>query len=156
MSGEEREDSLPERIDRFHRLLDELEAHLDSGFFLSLIGKIVIDEKKIYTVLSELRSLRLDLKQESAKKETPAGAAPKSPFSGIAALDGVGDAVGADGRKAKLCAESMRRGADEYAAETLDNLEQTLQKMMVIIRDGKRYLEQRLSQEVKKDAPTEI
>lgn len=154
MNGDERQDSLSERIDRFHRLLDELESHLDSGFFLSLIGKIVIDEKKIYTVLSELRSLRFDLKQESAKKENPAVAAPKSP---IAALEGVGDAGGADARKAKLpSAESIRRGADEYAAETLDNLDQTLQKMMVTIRDGKSYLKQRLAQEVSKDATTEI
>ncbi len=153
-----------EGIDRFQRLLDTLESHLDSGFFLSLIGKIVVDEKKIFSVLSELRSLWFEFdairKSGATSAEKPAeidAEKTEGKDKNIQVLSQViqksagASEVAKSGGAVDGYAESVRRGADLYAAETLDNLEQTLQKMMGTLREGKKVLHQRLAQEVKEN-----
>ena len=154
--------SLEQRIGRFHSLLDALEAQLDSGFFLSLIGKIVVDEKRIYSILSELRSLRFDLNLEKEHEQVKAGeiSAKSSEPKVVSkpqptAENRVGQAADDAGQSWRE-AEYLRRGADEYAAETLDNLEQTLQKMLDTLREGKKFLRRRLEREVKEDGSTEV
>jgi ribosomal protein L12E/L44/L45/RPP1/RPP2 len=149
-----RSDSLSERIDRFHRLLDELEVHLDSGFFLSLIGKIVVDEKRIYSVLSELRALRFDLEECCKSEPARPAAAPLPPAA--AAAEPAGGTGAEDGQNAGRYAEKIKNGANRYATEVLDNLEQTLQKMMITVTEGKKHLEQRHEREVNADGTTEI
>ncbi len=159
MSGEKeiRTEAPQDRMARLRRLLDLLETHLDSGFFLSMIGKIVVDEKKIYSVLSELRSLQFDFeadqKAAAAKKEERAAAteAAKTVLPVLNEQD-----VTAGSEQERNYAMSVRRGADVYAAGVLDNLDQTLQKMMVTLQEGKKLLQQRLTQEVKRDGATEI
>jgi hypothetical protein len=149
-----------ERVSRFHRLLDMMESHLDSGFFLSMIGKIVVDEKKLYSVLSELRSLQFemesDAKSEADVKQAAREKVEAKGFGGRAPeVAGLGEG-GAAADEASRYARAMRLGAEQYATEVLDNLDQTMQKMMVTLIEGKKLLQQRLSQEVKQDGTTEV
>ncbi|HOO55972.1 MAG TPA: hypothetical protein PLN69_04060 [bacterium] len=102
---------------------------MDNGFFISLVGKVVVDEKKIYSVLSELRALRFDLEHDLEGE-----------------LEGEGARMG--------MAEELDSG--DYAVEVLDNLEQTLQKMMIAVRDKKRMFTQCPEQEVKGNGAAEI
>ena len=126
-----------EKLARFQKLLDALESHLDGGFFLSFIGKIVVDEKKIYSVLNEMRSMRIEMEAE-AEEETARAAAEK-----MASPEGAGKGdVGA--------------GAEMYALQTLDNLEQTLHKVMSTVKEGRKYLERKMEREVKEDGASEI
>ncbi|MFA6450253.1 MAG: hypothetical protein WCX65_12335 [bacterium] len=159
MEGDKKaETAANERAARFHRLLDNMEAHLDSGFFLSMIGKIVVDEKKLFSVLSELRSLQFDMEAEAkAAAEKTQSAREKVESKGFSGRAPEQGAVGAqDVEEAARYAQAMRQGADQYAAEVLDNLDQTMQKMKVTLIEGKKLLQQRLSREVKKDGATEI
>ena len=130
------------------------------GFFLSMIGKIVVDEKKLYSVLSELRSLQFEMESEAKTdvdgKQGAMGKAEAKGFGARAPEEaGLGEgAAAAD--EASRYARAMRLGAEQYAAEVLDNLDQTMQKMMVTLIEGKKLLQQRLSQEVKRDGTTEV
>jgi len=157
IENEIRTETSPDRVARLHRLLDLLETYLDSGFFLSMIGKIVVDEKKIYSVLSELRSLQFDFEADrkaAAAREEERKAAVESAKATVPVLSEPDMAAGTE--QDRNYALSVRRGADVYAAGVLDNLEQTLQKMMVTLQEGKKLLQQRLNQEVKRDGATEI
>ena len=148
-----------ERVARFHRLLDMMESHLDSGFFLSMIGKIVVDEKKLYSVLSELRSLQFEMESEAkAEADSKQGASEKAEAVGFGARapEAAGFGEGAAADEAARYARAMRLGAEQYATEVLDNLDQTMQKMMVTLIEGKKLLQQRLSLEVKKNGTTEV
>jgi spore cortex formation protein SpoVR/YcgB (stage V sporulation) len=126
-----------DNLAKFQKLLDALESHLDSGFFLSFMGKIVVDEKKIYSTLNEMRSMRIEMeaeeKEESAKQTAEKMVSPEG--------TGKGD-IGA--------------GAEMYALQTLDNLEQTLHKVMSSVKEGRKYLERKMEREVKEDGASEI
>ncbi len=155
--NEIRTETSTDRVARLHRLLDLLETYLDSGFFLSMIGKIVVDEKKIYSVLSELRSLQFDFEADrkaAAAREEERTAAVESAKATVPVLSEPDMVAGTE--QDRNYALSVRRGADVYAAGVLDNLDQTLQKMMVTLQEGKKLLQQRLNQEVKRDGATEI
>lgn len=53
------------RLIKFRRLIDAMEMYLDSGFFLSMVGKIIVDEKKLYSILSELRTLQFEMEADA-------------------------------------------------------------------------------------------
>lgn len=131
---------------RFYRLLDALEEHLDRGFFLSFIGKIVVDEKKIYSLLNELRALTpeavrhgalrgSETQSESASRPEPEQAAdPQTAVPGGMLEE----------------ADRIRKGADKYAYDVLKELEGHLQSISEVIQHGGDVLKKRMQdQEVK-------
>ena len=122
-----------EQIERFQRLLADLEAVLDSGFFISLMGKVLVDEKRIYSVLNELRML--DFATACTASGMPAPAASFRPPENA---DDVQKIAYAD-------AESIRRGANEYADKVLEDLERGLEQKLGSIKEGRRTVQSRLS-----------
>ena len=132
--------------ERFYKLLDSLEENLDRGFFLSFIGKIVVDEKKIYSVLNELRSL------DPAGLKA-AGAKSQAPVAPVSALPGdVRQVLSEAERKT----EELRAGADRYADDVLTELEDRLTRMLGTVREGRRVIRTRIGTEVNPNATAEI
>ncbi|MFH1538168.1 MAG: hypothetical protein ABIH66_04360 [bacterium] len=131
---------------RFYRLLDALEEHLDRGFFLSFIGKIVVDEKKIYSLLNELRALTPEAVRNSALRSggTQAGPVPRPETEHATAPQAAvpGDALEE--------ARRVREGADKYACDVLKELEGHLQSISEVVQHGRDVLKKRMQeQEVK-------
>ena len=136
--------------DRFFKLLDDLEENLDRGFFLSFIGKIIVDEKKIYSVLNELRSLNPEgLKAFGTKGHA---APPPEPPPKPAPTPIAPTVITPESRhlitEAEQKAVEIRDGADHYADEVLSDLEDRLTKLLTTIREGKRVLKTRNGSEV--------
>lgn len=136
------------------RALDQLEEQIDKGFFLSFINKIVVDEKKIFTIINELRSLVSEqFAQDAVPSETPSSepVLPSEPVSHdpepeflepVQALEWQQDARDLID-KARQEAEALRRGADDYADEMLVQLEDQLRGALDSIRQGRLVIEQR-------------
>jgi hypothetical protein len=135
--------------EHFYKLLDRLEEHLDRGFFLSFIGKIIVDEKKIYSVLNELRSLNPEKLKPSAEEPTAAVAPPapqpvqhQAPMAAPVMPGRVSPDVEEE-------ASAVRRGADRYADEVLGELENRLNKLVDSVQEGRNILKSRIGSEVK-------
>ena len=151
---------------RFSKTLDALEEQLDKGFFLSFINKIIVDEKRIYTIINELRSMIPDSFSgdsdgaragagrgyaESAPQRESYNFSPPAPRETIirAADDGVSEKE-ALAKAEKIISDAMgeamniRAGADEYARKVLQELEDKLAKALKVVGEGKRVLEGRL------------
>jgi len=153
---------------RFLRTLDALEEQLDKGFFLSFVNKIIVDEKQIYTIINELRSMAPD-SFDATPREEPAAtfrpAPPKEPFAappsgGFAqappqppaapekpaapsqqALQAEKEII----ERAMREAEEIRLGADEYARNVLKELENRLSKSIKSVSEGIKVLDDRLN-----------
>lgn len=129
---------------RFYRLLDELEEHLDRGFFLSFIGKIVVDEKKLYSLLNELRALTPEAVRHGALRGSEPRVTPQAAQQPAA---GPQTAAPSDALEE---ARRIRQGADKYADDVLMELEQHLQSISEVIQHGREVLKGRFQdQEVK-------
>ena len=125
--------TLKEQVEKLHRLLGGMEDLLDSGFFISVLGKIVVDEKRAFEILNGLRALDFgvepDVKTLAAAGTGP-GRAPENADEHI--------------RRAYAEAQNIRRGADEYALKTMLDLGASLEKMLGSINEGVRVLDSRL------------
>jgi hypothetical protein len=150
-------------VERFFKLLDDLEDNLDKGFFLSFIGKIIVDEKKIYSVLNELRSLAPAGLKEMATRAAPPPPPPPSPAlvqpvaPPLYAVQSISPAGAHDIiSNAEQQAAAMKQGADRYADEVLSDLEERLATLMGSIREGRRVLKTRTGSEVTPDATAQI
>ena len=121
--------SYKEQTERFHKLLGALEDLLDSGFFVSMLGRVVIDEKRAFALLNELRTLDFNVAPQAPEARTPR----KAPETADETL-----------RQAYSDAETIRRGADEYARRVLEEMELQVEKTLVSIREGQRILKERL------------
>ena len=124
---------------RFLKTLDALEEQLDKGFFLSFINKIIVDEKRIYTIINELRSMATDqfgdVRQPGRMGQGRADGgygyasapAPKPEPAAVPRPSG-GDVSAAEREAADIVdsalkeAENIRAGADEYARQVLSEL----------------------------------
>lgn len=128
---------------RFYHLLDELEEHLDKGFFLSFIGKIVVDEKKIYSLLNELRALTPEAVRSGALRGSSVQAEARAPERAAPSRADVPMSVEEE-------AARIRMGADKYASDVLKELEGHLQSISDVIQRGRDVLKNRMNdQEVK-------
>jgi hypothetical protein len=138
-----------ERLAKFRRLIDLMESHLDSGFFLSMVGKILVDEKKLYSLLSELRAVQFEM--ESDAKGASGAARTQAAGQGAPRTDGIS---AAEVTSLQSCLKDTPAG--RLDPEVLDNIDQTLQKMMVALKDMQEILQQRLTREVKQDGSAKI
>lgn len=146
---------------RFLKTLDALEEQLDKGFFLSFINKIIVDEKRIYTIINELRSMATDQFSDDRRPDrADAGAgrggfvfeppAPARPEPVEAPRMSARDVSAAEKEAADIVesalkeAENIRAGADEYARQVLSDLEQKLGKALRVVGEGKKVLDDRL------------
>lgn len=133
--------------EHFYKLLDRLEEHLDRGFFLSFIGKIIVDEKKIYSVLNELRSLNPEKLKPAANGTTAAAPAPPAPQpTPMATIPVIPGSVPPDVEEESA---AVRRGADRYADEVLGDLENRLNRLVDSVHEGRNILKNRIGSEVK-------
>lgn len=120
--------TLKEETVRLQRLLDELEDLVSNSFFISLMGKVVVDEKRLLGIIGEMR--KLDFGAVPAERETKAATAP----------EGAGDMV----KHAYADAENVKRGADEYALNLLDELSRYIERSHTSVKEGQRVLRERL------------
>jgi hypothetical protein len=148
---------------QFLKLLDELEEQLDRGFFLSFIGKIVVEEKRLFSIIHELRTLAHEVLNRP--EPPPAPPQPKGapdPAQNIRETEAAARALAeklpeSDApilEQALNEARKIRTGAKTYADEVLDNLAKTLdelidqtQKQLVQIEKGRTVLKQELEKE---------
>lgn len=128
---------------RFFHLLDELEEYLDKGFFLSFIGKIVVDEKKIYSILNELRALAPEAVRRGALNGGENAVAEPVAAKAAEAFGGRFDRTGA-GEDDDARARNIIDGANKYADDVLVNLEQHLNSIVDVVRRGRDVLHDRL------------
>ena len=159
---------MSDRKARFLRTLDALEEQLDKGFFLSFVNKIIVDEKQIYTIINELRSMAPD-SFDAAPREEPAAtfrpAAQKTPYTAPPAggfqqeppkTPAVSEkSAGPSAQtlqaekeiieRAMREAEEIRLGADEYARNVLKELENRLSKSIKSVSEGIKVLDDRLN-----------
>ena len=120
---------------RFLRTIDALEQQLDKGFFLSFINKIVVDEKRIFTIINELRSLASDqfdhAPEAAPEPERPAPPPPAEPAPNV------------DAQEALQQAEAVRRDADNYADGVLSDLEDRLRAALDDVARGRQAVQER-------------
>ncbi|MEW6203339.1 MAG: hypothetical protein AB1546_15275 [bacterium] len=137
-------ESQREAVSRFYRILDELEDFFDRGFFLSFIGKIIVDEKKVYSLLNELRSLT----PEAMKAADDV--APSAPSATVVETAPPPPATPAPVEASEIInhaeeeAQRIREGADRYANEVLAQLEEKLDSILAVIRKGREVIQERL------------
>lgn len=120
--------TLKEESTRLQRLLDELEDLVSNSFFISLMGKVVVDEKRLHGIISELRKLEFNV--APAERETRSAPIPED----------AGDMV----KHAYADAENIKRGANEYAMDLLEELSRHVEKSLSSIKEGQRVLNERL------------
>jgi hypothetical protein len=127
----------------FMKALDQLEEQINHGFFLSFINKIVVDEKKIFTIINELRSLVSEHFSHPAGSRDAGGhepmqdPAPPVPAASFAEEDPVDDAAARDILdQARGRTEQMRRNADGLLADIEDRLGAALES----VRKGRRAI----------------
>ena len=125
--------TLKEQVEKFQKLLGDLEDLLNSSFFISVLGRVVVDEKRVFEILNELRTL--DFNIEPGMK-APAGQEPAAARPPENADEHI--------RRAYAEAQNIRRGADEYALKILLDLGCNLEKMLGSINEGVRVLDDRL------------
>lgn len=138
--------------DRFLNSVDALEKQLDRGFFLSFINKIVVDEKKIFTIINELRSLASE-RFPSSGENTQRGVAsaadvePPMEFQGDESFWAAVCALDAEMRRLEtLCrqAEDMRAGAGEDDGRALADLQDRLGRAIAHLDHGRTRMLERL------------
>jgi len=133
------------------KVLDQLEEQINQGFFLSFMNKIVVDEKKIFTIINELRSL---VSEHFAKSAEPAPSEPEDtpmqepaapgPAVPAAENDPQDEAAARDiVDQALRKAEQLRHGADKYADSLLAGIEERLTSALDSVRKGRRAIEDR-------------
>ena len=126
---------------RFLKAVDALEEQLNEGFFLSFMNKIVVDEKKIFTIINELRSMATE-SFESARAESAAGTNmdldPVTPpiDAPPAAMPTGGDLLECTRREA----EAIRRDVHSFAEDMLIELESNLTRALNAVREGRDTL----------------
>ncbi|MFC1474649.1 hypothetical protein ACFLQK_01270 [bacterium] len=127
-------DLIAEQAGKFQELLGDLEDLLDSGFFLSMMGRVVVDEKRVFEILNELRSLDFNIEPEM---KAPAGGPEPS---AVQPPEDADEHI----RRAYAEAQNIRRGADEYAHKVLEDIGGMLEKMLGSVNEGVRVLDDRL------------
>lgn len=120
--------TLKEEAVRLQRLLDELEDLVSNSFFISLMGKVVVDEKRLLGIVGELR--KLDFGAVPAERESKSAKPP----------EGADDMV----KHAYADAENIKRGADEYALNLLDEMSRFIERSHASVKEGQRVLRERL------------
>mgnify|MGYP006288132057 CR=1 FL=1 len=131
--------ALKEQAGRLQELVAELEAILDGGFFVSIMGRVVVDEKRLLSLLNELRMVDLDATAEIIEEEAASSGAhgyPPPPRKPPETADEMLQQAYED-------AETVRRGADEYARQVLENLEQKLESFLESVKQGQEVLDER-------------
>jgi len=128
-----------EAINRFYRILDELEDFFDRGFFLSFIGKIIVDEKKVYSLLNELRSLTPE-GMKVGNKASQSVEVPQPPPLAAPLQVEASDLI----RTAHEEVQRVREGADRYADEVLGQLEEKLISILSVVQKGREVIKERL------------
>lgn len=126
--GKDKNRTLKDETARLHRLLDELEELVNGGFFISLMGRVVLDEKRLLGIVNEMRKLEFSA--------LPARTGPVK----ATLPDNADDMV----KHAYADAENIKRGADEYAMEVLEELGRHVEKSLSSIQEGKKVLSARL------------
>jgi hypothetical protein len=126
---------------RFLKAVDALEEQLNEGFFLSFINKIVVDEKKIFTIINELRSMATE-SFEYTRAEPVAGTAidvdpVTPPIDAPTAATISGEALLECTRRES---EAIRRDAHGYAEDMLIELESNLTRALNAVREGRDTL----------------
>ncbi|MEW5945909.1 MAG: hypothetical protein AB1742_06890, partial [bacterium] len=118
----------------------ELEEMLDRGFFISFIGKIVVDEKRVYSVLNELRAAAREALGGIKARTSGAGGQPARGGLPVEAGAGAGPEI----RTAEEEARRIRDGADRYAEQALGELEERLNSILGAVRRGREMLDKRI------------
>jgi len=149
----------------FLKTLDALEEQLDKGFFLSFINKIIVDEKQIYTIINELRSMAPESFDGAGREGAAATFRPaqaREPFAApaanaqrpvveqpapVASSKQTQQAEKEIIEQAMREAAAIRRGADDYARNVLAEIENKLNKCLKSVTDGVKVLDGRLSGE---------
>jgi len=130
------------QVERFHRLVAELESVVDSGFFVSLAGRVVVDEKRLLGILNQMRMIDFNATIEALEEEARGAAEHRYPAPPRKPPETADEML----KQAYEDAEVVRRGADEYARQVLDNLEEKLESTLASIREGQKVLQDRTAE----------
>lgn len=124
--------------------MDALEKQLDRGFFLSFINKIVVDEKKIFTIINELRSLASggfpDADNAAPRNDGPENDMPPMEFQGADSFQAAVRALDVEMRRLEtLCrqSEEMRAGVDGATDKALVGLQECLGRAIQQMEQGR-------------------
>lgn len=142
-------------------LLDRLEAAMEGGRRIPLLGKVAVDRYEILETVDQIRiCLPEEVKQAESlltekdrilaearmEAERLTGGA-KEHLAALVSREEVVKAAEAEASRiieeAKTQANETRRGADGYAAETLSRLEESLQRTLKVVRRGVEELKKR-------------
>lgn len=148
---------------RVNEIIEEIEKLLDESFSIYLIGKIIVDEKKLYDLIKELKeNLPYEIKEsekvlknadtiiENAKKEALKIHQEAEEYINKMAKES--EIL----KRAELLkneillsardtAQAVMEGADEYAISVLNRLEEKVNEIMNTIKGGKLVLEERIN-----------
>jgi len=142
-------------------LLDRLEEAVESARRVPLLNRVLADRYEILEILDQVRiALPDEVKQaeavltekdrllaEAAAEAERLRASAKDHLMSLVSQDEVVKAAEAEAARileeAKALANEIRRGADEYAAQTLLRMEENLQRTLKVVRRGAEELKKK-------------
>ncbi|KPV54208.1 hypothetical protein SE17_05130 [Kouleothrix aurantiaca] len=131
------------------QLIDELEDALAEGRRVFFSGRLLVDEERILDIIDRMRvAVPDELKQARrviAEQDRLIGEAQDQVRQAMEE-NGLLAAVEAEHQRlmelAERDAEATRKGADDYAREVLEDLEERLARQLASVQNGLRALDQ--------------
>jgi prophage DNA circulation protein len=129
-------------------LIDELEAALAEGRRFPFTGRLMVDEERILDIIDRMRvAVPEELKQAQRiiAEQDRLLAEARTHVQQVLEEKGLMEAIEAE--RARLIAEaeqeaaSIRAGADDYARQVLEELEQRLARLTSNVQNGLRELQ---------------
>ncbi|NLS77237.1 MAG: ATPase [Chloroflexi bacterium] len=135
-------------------LIDQLEVLLSEGWRVPLTSKVVVDEEECLNIIDQLRvSIPAEIKkakriQQESQKLVVEGQQEADRIVSLAReqannllneeelREQANQRVQAIVDNAMTEAKQIRHGADEYAAETLSDLDERLNSLQAVVRNG--------------------
>lgn len=130
-------------------LIDELEDALADGRRIPLTGRLMVDEERILDILDRMRvAVPEELKQARriVQEQERLLAEAQAHVQQVMDEQGLLDAVEAERQRLMHLSEQeaadVRAGADQYAREVLEALDEHLLKLLTNVRNGLESLSQ--------------
>jgi vacuolar-type H+-ATPase subunit H len=142
-------------------LVDRLEELFNKSHAIPLTHNVIVDEDKFLDIIDQMRiSIPEEVKKAqevfTRKDRVMAQAQEEANRTLQLARDKASDLVDKESlvsdakrraeqiiEQARIEADNIRAGADQYARESLENLEHAMEQLLVQVRNGVMLLEQR-------------
>ncbi len=148
---------------RVTEIIEEIEKLLDESFNIYLLGKIVVDEKKLCGLIMELKeNLPYEIKESEKVLKNAKTVIENAQKEAIRIQQEAEEYLNKMAKESEIVkraeilkneillsahdsAKAVKEGADEYAKSVLNQLEEKINEIMNSIRMGKMVLEERIS-----------